>query len=294
MNDLQTLRAALTPDEPDQDVVDRSRHQLQNRIHGGRPGRKRVGWLSVGVGLTAAAAAAAVAISLVPADDPATPKDNASTVQTVSGKDILLAAATAAERAPAGSGTYWYLKVEMGEGGPGNTIEHWIKSDGESWYRMAKMGAKALPEGPGSNPYTLESIGLTFDQVQALPTEPEALRAAITEAVRNSDVRTSAGPVRDNPEMVEQVTFDSLITLVSTLPASPDVRATAFRAIALYPDVESVGEVPGGQGLKLPEGELFVVDTATGQVTRTSGYVDSSGYRPTVTITTEWTDTLPS
>ena len=36
MNDLQTLRAALTPDEPDQDVVDRSRHRLQNRIHGGR------------------------------------------------------------------------------------------------------------------------------------------------------------------------------------------------------------------------------------------------------------------
>jgi len=32
MNDLETLRAALIPGEPAQDVVDRSRHRLQNRM----------------------------------------------------------------------------------------------------------------------------------------------------------------------------------------------------------------------------------------------------------------------
>jgi hypothetical protein len=87
--------------------------------------------------------------------------------------------------------------------------------------------------------------------------------------------------------------------LVSTLPSPPEVRAAAFRALATYPDVQSLGEVPGGQGLLLPGDKRFVVDMATGQVTGASSFVTPDGGTYTVAdpdsakITTEWTDTLP-
>jgi hypothetical protein len=300
MNDLQTLRAALTPDEPDQDVVDRSRHQLQNRIHGGRPGRKRVGWLSVGVGLTAAAAAAAVAISVVPADGPATPTDNASTVKTVTGKDVLLAAATAAEGAPEGAGTYWHVTVTVTRAdGPADVWEYWTKQDGQEWFAGAKTDGKPLSmDSPRAKPFSLVGVDVTLGELRALPTEPAALKSWITEAIRNGDGRTSAGPFRDQPEMLEQATFDSLISLVSTLPAPPEVRATAFRALAAYPGVESLGDVPGGKGLLLPGDVRLVVDPATGLVNGTSFFVIGGALytvdeHDSAKITGEWTDTLP-
>src|SRR5205823_9188088 len=44
----------------------------------------------------------------------------------------------------------------------------------------------------------------------------------------------------------------SMVSLVSTLPAPPAVRAAAFRAIAAYPGVQDLGPVPGGRGFRLP------------------------------------------
>ncbi|NBH05918.1 hypothetical protein GTY80_22020, partial [Amycolatopsis sp. SID8362] len=64
MNDLETLRTALLPGEPPQDVVDRSRHQLQNHVLAGR--RRRVRPLAIGAGLVAAAAAAAIVVATLP------------------------------------------------------------------------------------------------------------------------------------------------------------------------------------------------------------------------------------
>ncbi|WP_193441303.1 hypothetical protein [Actinosynnema sp. ALI-1.44] len=50
--------------------------------------------------------------------------------------------------------------------------------------------------------------------------------------------------------------------------------------IASYPGVHSLGEVPGGQGLSLPEGGgRLVVDPATGRVNRTSVHVSMDGAR---------------
>jgi hypothetical protein len=90
-----------------------------------------------------------------------------------------------------------------------------------------------------------------------------------------------------------------LISLVSTLPAPPEVRAAAFRAIAAYPGVESLGAVPGGQGLRLPEDGRLVVDPSTGLVSGTSVWVSGDGGvvtdpKSTTRINAEWTDTPPA
>ncbi len=293
MNDLQMLRAALAPEEPSQDVVDRSRHRLQNRISGGRVSRRRTGWLIAGAGLTAAAAAVAIAVM------PAAPVDGPP-VRTVSGQEILLAAATAAERSPEGSGTYWHVKVTGVDGAaaPGG-YEYWIKPDGQSWMRGAKTGGKVSPIGAHSaTPFSLGAVDLTLEQLRALPADPDALKAWIAEALERSDARTSAGSFTASDR--EQAGFQSLIPLVSTLPATPEVRATAFRLIAGYPGVQNLGTVPGGHGLLLPEGKRLVVDPATGRVNGTSVFITMDGAVYVVAnpdgarINAEWTDTLPA
>ena len=103
MNDLETLRTALLPEDPSRDVADRSRHRLQNHMLGGGR-RRRVGPLAIGAGLVAAAAAAAVVVATLPgtpAPAPA-PAPQAAAPVVVTGQEVLLAAATVAARQPGG------------------------------------------------------------------------------------------------------------------------------------------------------------------------------------------------
>ncbi len=291
MNDLETLRTALLPDEPTPDVVDRSRHRLQNHMLGGR--RRRVGPLAIGAGLvaTAAVAAGVVVVTRPATPAPVPPPQAVAPVPVVTGQEVLLAAATVAAQAPAGTGTYWHVKIDASQ-----TYENWYRADGRVWFRGAKSGGKvvslALP-----TPLRLGGAEVTMDQVKALPAEPAALRDWVTDVVAHSDVRTSAGPL--TADQRQQAVLEGLVSLVSTLPAPPAVRAASFRAIAAYPGVRTVGAVPGGQGLELPGGQLLVVDPATGRVNKTSMFITADGaeYRAaegtTMGISAEWTDNLP-
>lgn len=298
MNDLDTLRVALTPDDPAQDVVDRSRHRLLNRMRGGRGTVSRTRWLAIGTGVTVTAVAAAVAVTVLPANSPpagSTPPNATSTQsKTVTGQEVLLAAATAAERAPEGAGTYWYIKVTLAD----DQYEYWTdKSDGRQWFRGKKTKGEVWQVREATpNPFVLFLADTTLAELRALPTDPVELQAAIAEIMKNSDARSSAGPLTASDR--EMGTFYSLVALVSTLPAPPEVRAAAFRAIAEYPGVESLGEVPGGQGLLLSEGVRLVVDPRTGRMNGASMYImdgavyglsDPKGAR----ISAEWTDSLP-
>jgi hypothetical protein len=304
MNDLQSLHAALAQDDPSQDVADRSRHRLQNRIAGGPGPRRRTNWLAVGTGVTAAAAAAAVAISVLPGSPPAgNPSANtgdAAPTRTVTAQQVLLAAATAAEQTTEGSGDYWNVHVNSSNGdGTTDVWDYWTGMDGQTWYADRKSDGKALPLGDQApKPFDLFGVGLTLEELRALPTDPEALKTWVHDTIANGPASSSAGPLRDTPKLLAQAQFDSLLMLVSTLPAPPEVRAAAFRALATYPDVQSLGDVPGGQGLVLPGGERFVVDSSTGQVTRTSslamnGATYSVPEPGSIEVITGWTDTLP-
>lgn len=313
-DDLQTLHAALMPDEPAQDVVDRSRRRLQSRINGA-PARKRYAWLAAGTGLTVAAATAAVVITVVPgapagqpggppaSAGPSAPSTTSTPAKSLTAQQVLLAAATAADRVPDASGTYWYVKETVNHGDGSTDIdEEWTRPDGHQWFRGLKSGGEVLKLGlVRRNPFSLPAAEITLDQLRALPARPGKLKAAIIDAIKHDDVRTSAGPIKNDPKMLAKFTFMSYISIVSTLPAPSAVRAAAFRAIATYPGVRNLGPVPGGHGLLLPDGERLVVDPETGRVNGTSVIVTAAGGERypgdgggTISIFAEWTDTLPS
>src|SRR5689334_8377648 len=128
MNDLETLRSALLPDEPSQDVVDRSRHRLRNHVLGRR--RRRILPLAIGAGLVATAAAVAVVVATVPGP-PAPPPPPRAVAPVYTGPQVLLAAATAAERTQVGTGKYRHTTTKVGKA----TWEYWTTTDGQEWYR---------------------------------------------------------------------------------------------------------------------------------------------------------------
>jgi len=285
-----------------------------------RSPRRRLAYLTSAL---AAAAAVAVAVGVGGLGDAGTPAGSeaggstASAPRSMSGQQILLAAATTAAKAPAVKGAYWYVKLESTGAGDLFTIETWTARDSHTW--MRSFGGKLPPtsaspgtspgeggvkviETPAPNPFRLGGAAVTLEQLEALPTDPEALRARIDTLIKNGDVRTSAGELTG--EQRERAVFQGLVSLVSQLPAPPAVRAAAFRAFAAYPDVESRGEVDGGQDVRIsffsgePAAQL-VIDPATAQVRRADvvvladGGIMGAAEGGTFTLTTEWTDTMP-
>ncbi|WP_410616396.1 CU044_5270 family protein [Amycolatopsis sp. lyj-109] len=283
MNDLQTLRAALIPAEPAQDVVDRSRHRLQNRMLAA-PRRRRVRPLAIGAGLVAAAAAAAVVVTTLPGALAPTPPPQA-VAPVDAGRQILLAAATVAERTAAGTGKYWHVTTKVGK----ESWEYWTTTDGREWYRTARTGGKAVPENR-PRPYRLTGAALTLSQILVLPTDPAALKDWLAKGLADNKY-----PAKQR----DMAALESLVSLVSTVPSPPAVRAAAFRAIADYPGVHALGTVPGGEGVQLPGGGRLVVDPETGKVDGSSVFLKDDGTPATnaagdtYAVSAEWTDTLP-
>jgi hypothetical protein len=295
MDELQILATVLASDEPSHDVVERSRYQLLNRIEG-RPARwVRIKWWAVGLGLTAGVTAAAV---VMVASSVAVPAPTVPRAVAMSAPQVLLAAAAAAESTPDSSGAYWHVTVivrDPAAGSPPVVSEQWVTPDGRRWESWRGEIMEAPVRNP--KPFVLAGDAVTVDELRSLPTDPEALKNRIGDAAERTTAVTSAGPL--TPEDKARLAFESLIQLVSGLPAPPAVRAAAFRAIATYPEVTSLGAVPGGQGLQIDSEDRLVVDPATGMVNETTMFVsmDGGGWHfpdgATATIRAEWTDTVP-
>jgi hypothetical protein len=267
-----------------------------------------------GISLTAAAVAVAVTAAVMftsgtphttpsaPVRSPAMRDRTATAKQSV--QQILLTAATSADRAPAGSGTYWYVRVRAATGN-GNKLylaESWTRRDGQTWIRDNKTGPPILlPRSPITlGPFFLGGRELRFRQIQRLPTDPAALtKWIVTNAARHGG--KSGGPVPSKAQEREDI-FDSLDSLLSELPATPQVRAAAFRALAALPGVTSLGQVGGGQGVQFTllggHQATLIINPASGQIRATNFFVDNQGGEfwqkiPNATITGRWTDKLP-
>ncbi|GAA4635011.1 CU044_5270 family protein [Actinoallomurus vinaceus] len=310
MDELTMLATALRGSEPSQEAADRSRHRLQNTMRGGPARKRRIGWLAGGLGLTAATAATAILVSTTGTAHTAHPNSPPSTAapSTLSARQILLAAATTAENAPAASGTYWYVKMEEKESANDKPTlrERWTRRDGEVWRRDAKTEGEVfhqgiLPDRPKGRPFDLGVGFVSLQQIQELPTEADRLKAWLADTVAHSGIRTGAGPL--TAQMQKEYVFESLYMLISTLPAPPKVRAAAFRAFAAYPNVKVVGKVADGEALQfsvLPGDRLrMVIDPKTSQVRETNFlaeggggefFSDGGGVRIT---TAAWTNDLP-
>ncbi|MEU7900241.1 CU044_5270 family protein [Nonomuraea sp. NPDC049152] len=285
MDDLHEIRTLLTKPEPSPDVVARRRQELRRSMRRRTP---RIGlrWVLV----PTAAAAVAAALVIVPGHVGNSPP--------VSGaRDVLLVAATTAEHTPEGAGTYWHITITR-EGKPQQ--EYWYQKDGQVWIKGEglKGEGKLTHFTDKPQPFAIGPLQMTFEELRQLPTDENGLYEKLKSAVAGSDLRTSAGRLSD--EQQEGATMETLLSLISEAPVSPEVRAAAYRALAARPGAQDLGDADGGRRLQVPvlDGqETLIIDPETGQLRSTSvwaplmgGIARSDG---PVTIATEWTDHLP-
>ncbi|GII52643.1 hypothetical protein Pth03_10320 [Planotetraspora thailandica] len=280
MDELQMLRTVLVK-EPSRDVVDQGRHKLQNAMRG--PVRKRrTGWLAGGLGLAAAGAAAAVVIasgSTAPVHTPAQGSGQ------LSGQQVLLSAASTAETASQGAGTYWHVKTEITR--PGSRLprgESWTRRDGRTW---ALINGKVIEDPHRSKNFGVAGILITYDELQSLPTDPAALKAWTVAARKKAlhGQKPFVGFVGEDGDVAKSLSY-----LLWQVPAPPKVRAAAFRTIASLPGVKSLGPVQGGKALGVSTvGVKLVIDPKTSFVRE----ISFSGGNAIAISASEWTNQLP-
>ena len=299
MDDLQLLRTLLSAPGPSPDAAERGRRRLQEAIR--RPGRRRIriGWLAAGSGLAAAAGAAAVVAAFGPMAPSARPGSRPPAAR-LSGQQVLLAAASTAERGPAASGTYWHVLTRLSDR-PSDQWQAWTRRDGETWTAKATGPAVRMP---GRSPFMLAGAALTFTQLQHLPAAPATLHAWIVRnAAAHGGKGGSYGQQAPSRAREREAVFDSLTALVSDLPVPPGLRAAAFRVMASFPGVTSLGPVRGGQSLLFSltgnQQARLVVDPATSRVSDTNFLVTGGDAEiwirspVTATVTAGWTNHLP-
>ncbi|TDD08681.1 hypothetical protein E1292_11115 [Nonomuraea deserti] len=288
-DDLRPIATLLAKPEPPREVELCSRNRLLARM-GARP-RRRFGWLVPGFGMVAAAVLAlVVGVTMV-----------GTTSAPGSGREVLLVAATSAERSPEDPGRYWYTRAEADHSEL--VMENWVSRDGRRWSR----GTPANPDkvGPGHpRPFVMGDVELTWDELQALPADPERLTAWIRDTHEPEDHPAAVEELEDlGVTAADEERSDvvhGLAALITSMPAPSDVRAAAFRALADLPGVESRGAVEGGEALSIPTSwgsEIkLVVDPETSRVSRANVVVGNDGSvlggRTGYRLTSEWTNQL--
>ncbi|WP_141578028.1 CU044_5270 family protein [Actinomadura sp. WMMA1423] len=264
-----------------------------------RASRRRTVLLA-SAGTALAAAAAAVVVVTGAGGGAERPERGPVASASPSGRQVLLVAATTALKRPAASGKYWYVSwaYTPRQGETGTLTENWTARDGRFWEKGRATGGKVV-EHTGPAPFTVGGSPLTIAQIERLPTTPDALKAWIA-----TDQRKIPLVIRGKGTVAEsrrRWVFDGLLSLVTQVPAPPKVRAAAFRALADYPNVESLGPVNGGLGLSISFDvggrSKLVIDPETSRITSSDFVVSADGALVTApggaTITAGWTDRAP-
>ncbi|MBG0828228.1 CU044_5270 family protein [Planomonospora sp. ID67723] len=340
------------------------------------PARRRL-LLSPGralLGLVAAAAAVAVVAPAMLSDNTISvapqPGTSVSATAGPTARQILLAAAVAAEKAPA-SGDYWrtatvsqWMLTDPTRSyvlERSRSLETWRakRPDLQYWRIWQDLGVKpATPQdeaawraagAPTSWRYpknmktenlfsvpfkplkaaagerTAERLygkwkgsagdlagkSLTWKEVRAIPGEPEALRSYLEERIGRLEL---TGSMMDVEEARAYILLRDCVDIISGLPASPEVHASAYRILASLPGIRAEGEMTdplGRRGQTLTYQEeiepgLFskvqlVVDPSTGLLlaeVRTNTTKLANGRQAELRLSTSfraigWTDERP-
>ncbi|MEW9555279.1 CU044_5270 family protein [Nonomuraea sp. NPDC050783] len=295
MDDIEMLHAARPqPDAPSHAAHTAARAALLERAGSPSPtARRRTLWRRARwILIPAVAAAVAAALVIVPG------RGGDSRPPAMSSRDVLLVAADTAERTPEGAGTYWHITITR-EGAASE--EYWYRRDGHFWIKGKGLkGEGKLLEWPTKpQPFAVGPLRMTFEELRSLPADEKALYTRLWSAVPASGVRSSREPITAAEQ--DGLAMESLISLISEAPVSPQVRAAAYRALASRPGVVDLGETEGGRRLQVPMASgmgTMVVDPDTGRIRETSVWApltggmahDPDGMR---TIDAEWTDQLP-
>ena len=261
MNDLKILRDAWGQPGPPSPAAHRAARAAllawpADTAQPARPSRRRrARWVAGGLGLAAAATAAAVALAGTTV--PTAPGGRAAV--NLSARQILLTAAASAAARPAASGKYWYVKMLIT--GSQEVDQIWTDHHGQTWIREG-TGNPVSKADPTMGFWPLGDTHITLKQIQRIPTTPAAFRAWLSrlnigninkaDAAAGKHLRLSieqAGPYIGLP----------LADFLYLVPASPQVRAAAFRVLATFPGIKRAGTVDGAPALLLPTGGFTVV-----------------------------------
>jgi hypothetical protein len=312
---LGEFRAAVSP--PDARTLTAARaRMLDAGIRGtvGRPRwfrRRRAGWVAGGLSLAATAAVAAVMVA--PTVTGSGGPQHAMPVSHLSGRQILLDAATAAAAAPATAGTYWYVKTA------GSAPQPYTQ---QAWYTHAGVEYSATPDGkevyqPGADcDFSVGGRWLSYQQLKQLPTDPGALKAWITWSMTSGwqplspcaaqDPHPAPVPARSSLNIDPSDVASALSNLLFQVPAPPALRAAAFRALASMQDVRELGYADGGVALAIYGPSLPASKFRPGKEPRDTGVVKliidpansmlraETNYEGTTQIlATGWTNHMP-
>uniref|UniRef100_UPI003F4965C2 CU044_5270 family protein n=1 Tax=Nonomuraea bangladeshensis TaxID=404385 RepID=UPI003F4965C2 len=291
MNDLELIRQLRSEvAETDLDTLTGARGQLLAVMARTAAPRRSRRPLTIAAAAAAVAAAAVVIVSGQAATPVKPPASAGDVLPLTSARNILLVAAASAERSRQGSGTYWHIRRESVDGRH-FWGESWTTRDGQRWSRGKTgdgSGVVKEPSGTFWLGFADSGTEVSVEDLEALPTDPEALRQKVT-AMQKGD-----------PAGERDLALLPLASLIAELPAPAEVRSAAFRALAELPGVRRLGAVEGGEELLIQSGShesRLVVDPETSQVIRTSylptatgGSMGSNRY---IKLTTEWTDELP-
>ncbi|MBB5776717.1 CU044_5270 family protein [Nonomuraea jabiensis] len=152
---------------------------------------------------------------------------------------------------------------------------------------------------------------MTWEEVRAIPGEPDKLRSYLEERIGRLEL---AGSGMDVEEARAYILLRECVGIISGLPASPEVRASAYRILASLPGIRAEGEMTDplgrrGQALSYQEEiepGLFtqvrlVVDPGTGLLlaeVRTNTTRLANGREAELRVSTSyraigWTDERP-
>ena len=199
-----------------------------------RPARRR--WVLPAAATSAVGAAVVLAATLL----------SLGSVRPTTASALARAADAAAQQPDAdllGPGQSWYTRTQSADGQ--TTFEAWRDADGR-----ARLRSVPADEANGQERTTTTSGGFAlglfdYDELLALPTEPAALLARIGEAIERDPAWSGGDPAANAPLGSSQFVA---IGLLLDAPGSPQLRAALFRAAALIPGVEYLGDVTDPRG----------------------------------------------
>jgi hypothetical protein len=262
MNDLKILRDAWgQPDPPSPAAHRAARAALlawaADTAQVTRPSRRRrARWVAGGLALAAAATAAAVALAVTTV--PTVPVGRAAV--NLSARQILLTAAASAAARPAALGKYWYVKMLI-KGSPTEVDQTWTDHHGQTWIREG-TGNPVSKTDPTMGFWPLGDTHITLKQIQRIPTTPAAFKAWLSKLIIGNINKADAAAgkhLRLSIEQADPYIGLPLADFLYRVPASPQVRAAAFRVLAMFPGIKRAGTVDGVPALLLPTGGFTVV-----------------------------------
>jgi hypothetical protein len=195
----------------------------------------------------AAAAVGAAALVVVLGVSALSPSGDGGVAQAATVlRDVAKVAAAQPQTAPWVPGSFYYHETFTHYGSLDQHREEWTATDGQIFYRYQEIPAKASDqwhqgtapsEGGNLLPFGFGAEDMTYAQLMALPTNPDALEARMKKAVI---------PFGDRP--LSEELFGMVEHVLSMAPAPPEVRAAFYEVAARIPGVKLLGETKDSLG----------------------------------------------